>query len=68
MISDEFKQVNLFAPTRLAEPQEGWTPPPPDVIKINVDASVDVDSGEAGYGVVVRDHSGVNKGCAVTRR
>ncbi|XP_021748567.1 uncharacterized protein LOC110714367 [Chenopodium quinoa] len=34
-----------------------WTPPPPNAIKLNVDASID-EAGWVGFGAIARDHSG----------
>jgi hypothetical protein len=36
-----------------------WSPPPEGVLLINVDAAIFSKSGQAGFGVVVRDHRGM---------
>lgn len=35
-----------------------WAPPPTDVLKANVDAAFRADTGERGWGLVVRDETG----------
>ncbi|KAL9673458.1 hypothetical protein QQ045_029716 [Rhodiola kirilowii] len=35
-----------------------WTPPPQNVIKINIDGAWEMNSREAGLGIVARDHLG----------
>jgi hypothetical protein len=38
--------------------RHGWIKPPEGIVKLNVDAALDVASGEGGTGAVIRDHSG----------
>jgi hypothetical protein len=38
--------------------QQKWVPPPPGMLKINVDGAFISSSGTAAVGVVIRDHNG----------
>ncbi|XVF65611.1 hypothetical protein PTKIN_Ptkin09bG0262900 [Pterospermum kingtungense] len=46
-----------------ARPQLSWSPPPEDSIKINVDGSLLGKPGHAGFGGVMRDHTGAELCC-----
>lgn len=43
---------------RIPKTKEVWTPPEEGWIKVNVDGAMSEESGEAGVGVVIRDHRG----------
>lgn len=40
------------------EKKKGWTPPPPGVLKINVDGATSEDGRNSSVGVVIRDSCG----------
>ena len=56
------KQCALVGSRRSAEValhvQKKWVPPPPGMMKINVDGAFISSSGTAAVGVVIRDHNG----------
>lgn len=58
MIAGHLLQPNQS--TRCASPKEvqKWTPPPPGLVCINVDAAVFTASSSSAIGVVVRNHEG----------
>ena len=47
-----------FDTPRPPEAAAAWSPPPVNVLKINVDASFNSAIGQAGVGVIVRNHLG----------
>ncbi|KAL9437587.1 hypothetical protein AB3S75_023453 [Citrus x aurantiifolia] len=58
-VVEEFKRVKAQTRKDFAEQKEkiprGWSPPPLDWCKINVDAAINVKNQCAGLGVVIRD-------------
>jgi ribonuclease HI len=56
------KRCELVGSKRPAEvarqAQQKWVPPPPGMLKINVDGAFISSSGTAAVGVVIRDHNG----------
>lgn len=58
----EFKDASLAKPvsptTQPPEPVLVWNPPPPTIIKFNVDGATNKEEGVVGVGIVARDHLG----------
>ena len=47
--------------------RHGWTKPPEDIVKLNVDAAFNIISGSGGTGMVIRDHLGSLISCGRRR-
>jgi hypothetical protein len=56
---DEWKEHIAKKPKQATSKVQHWTPPPPpDVIKINLDGAFLKDARRGGWGAIGRDHSG----------
>jgi hypothetical protein len=55
---DEWKEFLAKKPKSAAPKVQHWTPPPPDVFKINLDGAIRNDTRRGGWGAIGRSHSG----------
>jgi hypothetical protein len=55
---DEWEEHIAKKPKQATSKVQHWTPPPPDVIKINLDGAFLKDTRRGGWGAIGRDHSG----------
>lgn len=46
------------SPSKAHLKKQGWTKPPTDWVKLNIDAGFDADSPRATMGAIIRDHHG----------
>ncbi|MED6133576.1 hypothetical protein PIB30_029492 [Stylosanthes scabra] len=54
----EFLGIHNKFPSLFSDDKFTWHPPPPNVYKVNCDASLFYDDGVAGYGCILRNSEG----------
>ncbi|XP_062014653.1 uncharacterized protein LOC133731252 [Rosa rugosa] len=68
-LASEFGEAKRWIASRLPLPNHShsskWIPPPPGIVKINVDAAWSDASKACGLGVVLRDHPGAVVGGSI---